>query len=97
MKLIKYINRCHIYIRAIFISDITNIQGTLIESWALLGKRPMTRKSAGVWPVQERPTIWIAWKDALEFLAPERMVPPSLGACINAHHQIQEWYYDAED
>jgi hypothetical protein len=32
------INRCRIYMRAFFISDIMNIQGTLIEPWALSGE-----------------------------------------------------------
>jgi hypothetical protein len=74
-----------------------NIQGTLIEPWALSGKRSMTRTSAWAWPVQQRPTNWKAWKDALEFLAPERTVTPALGAWIEEYHQTQEWYYDAED
>jgi hypothetical protein len=55
---------------AFFISDIVNIQGTLIESWALSGKRQTTRTSAWAWPVQQIPTIWKAWKGSLEFLAP---------------------------
>jgi hypothetical protein len=82
---------------AFFISDIMNIQGTLIEPWALSGKRPTTITSAWAWPVQQIPTIWKARNDALEFLAPERTVTPSLGAWINEHHQTQEWYYDAKD
>jgi hypothetical protein len=40
------INRCRIYMRAFFVTDIMNIQGTLIEPWALSGKMPMTRTSA---------------------------------------------------
>jgi hypothetical protein len=91
------INRCRVFMWAFFISDITNIQGTLIESWALSGKRPMTRTSAWSWPVQQRPTIWKAWKDALAFIAPERIVTPALGAWIKEHHKTQEWHYDAED
>jgi hypothetical protein len=55
------------------------------------------RTSAWAWPVQQRPTDWKAWKDAMEFLSPERTVNPALGALIKEHHQTQEWYYDAED
>jgi hypothetical protein len=91
------INRCRIYKRAFFLSDIKNIQGTTIETWSISGKRQTSRTSAWAWPVQQRPTIWKAWKDALEFLAPERTVTPALGAWIKEHHQTQEWYYDTED
>jgi hypothetical protein len=91
------INRCRIYMRAFFISDIMNIQGTFTDPWALLGKRPATRTSSWAWPVQQRPAIWKAWKDALDFLAPEIMVTPALGAWIKEHHQTPEWYYDAKD
>jgi hypothetical protein len=73
------------------ISDITNIQGTLIEPWALSRKRPARRMSAWAWPVHQRPKNLKAWKDALEFLAPERSVTPALGAWIKEHHQTQEW------
>jgi hypothetical protein len=91
------INRCRIYMRVFFLSDITNIQGTLIETWVISGKRQTTRTSSWTWPVQQRPTDWKAWKYAIEFLAPKRTVNPSLGAWIKEHHQTQEWYYDAED
>jgi hypothetical protein len=85
------INRCRIYMRAFFISDITNIQGTLIEPWALSGKRSMTRTSAWAWawPVQQIMTNWKSWKDALEFLAPERRLTPAIGVWIKEHHQTQ--------
>jgi hypothetical protein len=63
------INRCRIHIWVFFLSDITNIQGTLIETWAISGKRQTTRMSAWAWPVQQRPTEWKAWKDAIELFA----------------------------
>jgi hypothetical protein len=90
-------NRCRIYMRASFISDIKNIQGTLIEPRAFSGKRQATRTPAWAWSVQQTPAMWKAWKDALEFLAPERVVTPALGAWIKEHHQTQEWYYYAEE
>jgi hypothetical protein len=91
------INRCRIYMRAFFISDIMNIQGTLVEPCVLSSKRPTTRTSAWAWPVQQRPTNWKTWKDALEFIAPERTVTPAIGTWIKEHHQTQEWHYDPED
>jgi hypothetical protein len=50
---LQNINRCSIYMRVFFLSDITNIQGTLIETWAISGKRQTTRTSAWAWPVQQ--------------------------------------------
>jgi hypothetical protein len=91
------INRCRVYMRAFLLSDITNIQVTTIETGAISGKRQTARTSAWAWTVQHRPTIWNAWKGALEFLAPERTVTPALGAWIKEHHQTQEWYYDTKD
>jgi hypothetical protein len=64
-----------------------NIKGTLIEPWALSGKRPTTRTSAWAWPVQQRPKNGKAWKDALEFLAPERTVTSDIDAWIKEHHK----------
>jgi hypothetical protein len=90
-------NRCRIHMRVFFLSDITKIQGTLIKTWAISGKRQTTRMSSWAWPFQQRPTVWKAWKDAIEFLAPERKVTPALGAWIKKHHQTQKWYYNAED
>jgi hypothetical protein len=83
--------------RVFFLSDITNIQGTLIETWAISGKRQATRMSCWSWPVQQQPTLWKAWKDAIKFLAPERTVTPAPGAWIKEHHQTQEWHYNADD
>jgi hypothetical protein len=83
------INRCRIYMRVFLLSDIKNIKETSIETWAISGKRQTAITSAWSWPGQQRPTIWKAWKDALEFLAPEIMATPALGAWIKEHHQTQ--------
>jgi hypothetical protein len=91
------INRCRIYIWVFFLSYIMNIQGRSIKTWAISGRRQTARTSAWAWQVQQRPTIWKAWKDALELLAPERTVTPALGAWIKEHHHTQEWYYDTDD
>jgi hypothetical protein len=33
------INRCHVYLRVLFLLDIVNIQGDTIEEWAINGER----------------------------------------------------------
>jgi hypothetical protein len=39
-------NRCRIYLHVLFLSDIKNIQGTLIKPWAISGQRTLTRKTS---------------------------------------------------
>jgi hypothetical protein len=56
-----------------------NVQGTLIEPWVISGQSTMVKTSAYACPVQQRPTAWKAWKDALELLAPEGQVTLTLG------------------
>jgi hypothetical protein len=35
---LQVINRCHIYLRVFFLSDIINVKGDIIEEWALNGE-----------------------------------------------------------
>jgi hypothetical protein len=39
------INRCRIYLRVFFLSDIVNIQGDTLEEWAITGERSNARCS----------------------------------------------------
>jgi hypothetical protein len=61
------INRCRVYIRVFFLSDIVNIQGDTIEEWAITGARSNARRSTRHWPVQQKPprNMWNKWKAAL--------------------------------
>jgi hypothetical protein len=46
------INRCRIYLRVFFLSDIVNIQGAPIKEWAITGDRSKSSHSTWHWPVQ---------------------------------------------
>jgi hypothetical protein len=61
------INRCRVYLRFFFLSNIVNIQGGTIEEWAITGERSNSRHSTWHWPVQQKPprTMWNKWKAAL--------------------------------
>jgi hypothetical protein len=61
------INRCRVYLRVFFLSDIVNIQGDAIEEWAITGERINARRSTWHWPVQQKPprNMWNKWKVAL--------------------------------
>jgi hypothetical protein len=39
------INRCRVYLRVFFLSDIVNIQGDTIREWAITGERSNARRS----------------------------------------------------
>jgi hypothetical protein len=93
---LKDINRCRIYLRVFYISDIAPHDGQGIAKWARKGWRYAGWKSSWAWPVQQRPTSWKAWKLVLDHLSPEDCVIPQLGDWFEHHHQHSEWYFDAE-
>jgi hypothetical protein len=93
-KELQQINYCRIYLQAFFMSDIEIVKGTEVEEWARKGKMQAGRKSEWEWPVQQRPVSWKAWKDAIEYLAPDNQISPTLGEWNKLHHQMMEWYVD---
>jgi hypothetical protein len=95
-KDLKDINRCRIYLRVFFISDISTHDRQRITDWARKGRRDGERKSSWAWPVQQRPISWKAWKLALDYLAPDDCVISQLGDWLEQQHQQSEWYLDAE-
>jgi hypothetical protein len=78
-KDLKEINRCRVYLRVFFISNIYTHDGQRITDWARKGRRDGGRKSSWAWPVQQLPTLWRAWKLALDYLAPDGCVVSQLG------------------
>jgi hypothetical protein len=55
-KELKEINYCRIYLQALFISDITNLEGNKIEESAGRDQRQVGRQSTWYWPIQKHPT-----------------------------------------
>jgi hypothetical protein len=55
-KDLREINRCRIYLRVFYISDISTFNGQEIAAWAQKGRRDGGRKSTWEWPVQQRST-----------------------------------------
>jgi hypothetical protein len=84
-KEIKDINRCRMYLKVFYLSDVTDIAGHHIEAWAIKGKRDDTRSSKWEWPIQQRPptAAWKVWKKAIgEAFTEEEDIT----------HQLGEWY-----
>jgi hypothetical protein len=95
-KELKEIKYCRTYLQAFYLSDITNIKGNKIEAWVGRGHKQAGRQSTWEWPVQQRPIAWKAWKEALEYLAPDGDIDDPFGEWKSDHHQIMEWYLDAQ-
>jgi hypothetical protein len=95
-KDLKEMNYCRIYLQVFYLSDITNIKVNKIAAWAGRGQKQTGRQSTWEWPVQQRPIAWKELEAALEYLAPEGDIGDPLGECKSDHHQIMEWYLDAQ-
>jgi hypothetical protein len=89
------VNYFSIYLQAFFVSDIMNLEGHTIEEWAGRGHRQVGHHSTWEWPIQQRPITWKARKMAPEQLAPDGNIGEALGDWRPQHHQIMEWYLDA--
>jgi hypothetical protein len=95
------INRCQVYLRVFFLSEIMNIQGDTIEEWAITGERINARRSTWHWPVQKKPprNMWNKWKAALRavFIDETTLAAP-MGDWIHMHnHQESEWWLSVRD
>jgi hypothetical protein len=92
---IRDINRCILYLQVFYTSDIADNRSKTLEPWVMKGKRQITRKIIWEWPVQQRPTAWKSWKQAItEMLAQDSSMFQTLGAWYVEHHTKQEWYLD---
>jgi hypothetical protein len=95
-KELKEINYCRIYFQAFYLSEITNIYRNKIEAWVGRGQKQSGHQSTWEWPVQQKPIARKAWKEALEYLAPDGDIGDPLGEWKYDHHQIMEWYLDTQ-
>jgi hypothetical protein len=95
------INRCHIYLRAFFLSDIVNIRGDTIEEWSINSERGSERHSSWHSPVQQRPprTMWNKWKAALiEVFNDKKTLSAPMGDWLDTqNHQESEWWLSVQE
>jgi hypothetical protein len=91
---LQEINRCRLYLQVFFLSDITDHIGRNIEDWVKQGHK-QNSNSKWEWPVQQRPTSWKAWKQAVdEVLSCDGALTQHLGQWYREHHRQQWWYLD---
>jgi hypothetical protein len=95
------INRCRIYLRVFFLSDIVNIQGAPIKEWAITGERSKASHSTWHWPVQQKPprNMWNKWKAALiAVFHDETTLTAPMGDWLDKHnHQESEWWLSVQE
>jgi len=91
-------NMCRIYLRALYLSDITSGDGLEISEAALLGIRDGTFR-ADSWPFCPKPSPhkWIIWRKCLgsAFCTRGRRLRTSLGSWVNQDPEWP-WYCNAE-
>jgi hypothetical protein len=90
------INRCRIYLRVFFLSDIVNIQCDTIEEWEIIDERSNKRHSPWHWPVQQKPPcmMWNKWKAALiEVFTDKTTLSAPMGDWLDTqnHQECELW------
>jgi hypothetical protein len=64
-----------------YTSDIADDSKKTLEPWVMRGQKQSAHKSIWEWPVQQRPTAWKAWKQAImELFAQDGSMLQPLGA-----------------
>ena len=94
------INRCRLYLRVLFLSDITDGAEKNVTSKAMNGIDDSFRKSRWIWPLQIRPTApeWKIWQKGIGILATgreqrSRTLSSPLGPWTKQSHQQLQWYF----
>jgi hypothetical protein len=84
------INRCRMYTRVFFTSDITDLPGRHVEAWLKKGQRQESRQIKWECPVQQHPTTWKAWKCTIDdVLSNYGALMQPLGNWMDNHHTPQ--------
>jgi hypothetical protein len=97
-KDLRTINRCRLYLRVFFLSDIATLKGDAITPRALSVMRSETRTSTWNWPIQQKPpkTAWKLWATVLlEAFGDGNSLDVPLGSWLmDNNHQNNEWCLD---
>jgi hypothetical protein len=75
------LNRCHLYLQVITLTDIVSADGACIIPDIFIGLPLLDRKSTLNWPSQQRPSDkdWAVWSSALKTLQPRNKLITPLG------------------
>lgn len=94
------INKCRCFLQVVFLSDICDSSGRVIEEWVINCEEKYQQRSKWIWPVQAKPPkkewdvfvrcVNLVWTKYSRFYA----VEPCLGKWIQRPHQIWEFWLD---
>ena len=91
------INRVRKAYRVLYLSDITNIEGTKINVTYRDDHQSIRQcQSKLCWPTEQvTPNNRLAWTNAIKRISsPQCVLPYTLGAWKTASHQIYKWFFD---
>jgi hypothetical protein len=90
---LSQLNRCRIFHRVFFISDIATADGKCIDTKYRMNQPNMDRTSQWTWPQQGLPDrqAWKLWDNALTYLEQQGKLRVSLGAWLIPSHQTWAW------
>jgi hypothetical protein len=96
MEELLAVNRCWLFLKALFLSDIVNGSGTEILPAAWNGERIICPQRSGNWPNQSRPppSAWAIWKTYLRkrFLGRDLKLRSPMGPWVT-WDQDWPWYF----
>jgi hypothetical protein len=91
------LNRCRVFLRVLFLSDICSADGTTILHTIRKGERPTDRISTLEWPFQPHPprSDWLHWERSLAALEKRGKLLQPLGLWVAHGHQEWLCHYDS--
>ena len=94
-RIMAAMNRCRCYLRILFLSDITSLDGTSISSDMVWGNRPRLSSSLRFPPEQPTRNDWKIWSDVwIQATLPGLGLPTPLGRWITTPHYQWPWRLD---
>lgn len=90
-KQLAMLNRCRLYRRVIYLSDLTTGAGLALQDQALSARDPLPMHSNLSWPLQAMPNAhsWSLWRDALL----RCFLGPSPSASVLLTQPLGEWLF----
>ena len=97
--LLQQLNKCHLYLKAFHLSDITDFAGTYITDSAWQGTAPSIQINNFSWPRQGKPSpaAWRTWQTFLSqhIMNRHRRLTKPLGHWIQA--EDWKWFFQPKD
>jgi hypothetical protein len=96
-KQLMALNRCRVFLKVLFLSDICSADGTMILHAFKKGVQPADRTSQLDWPFQPCPpqSNWLQWERARSLFEERGKLRQPLGPWIACSDQEWQCFYDS--